>query len=157
MQLLAPPGASSLGQRRRNPLQLPCPSAAASLGLGAAWTGGWGRVYRLSDELRLWACRSVATAVGGAQAGRVGLLLPLCGGGRRLFGSLPPYTELSMPALSPTMSHGNLVAWRVKEGQEVAPGDELAEIETDKATLRWVLPACRSAGHFTAARRPLEC
>lgn len=56
---------------------------------------------------------------------------------RRCFGSLPPHTELTMPALSPTMTHGNLVKWLVKEGQEVAPGDELAEVETDKATLGW--------------------
>jgi pyruvate/2-oxoglutarate dehydrogenase complex dihydrolipoamide acyltransferase (E2) component len=41
-----------------------------------------------------------------------------------------------MPALSPTMSAGNLVAWHVKEGQAVAPGDVLADVETDKATLR---------------------
>lgn len=41
-----------------------------------------------------------------------------------------------MPALSPTMSQGNLVAWHVKVGQEVAPGDVLADVETDKATLR---------------------
>ncbi len=41
-----------------------------------------------------------------------------------------------MPALSPTMTQGNLVKWLVKEGQEVAPGDVLAEVETDKATLR---------------------
>lgn len=45
-----------------------------------------------------------------------------------------------MPALSPTMSQGNLVAWHVKEGQAVAPGDVLADVETDKATLR-----CRMA------------
>lgn len=42
-----------------------------------------------------------------------------------------------MPALSPTMSQGNLVAWHVKEGQAVGPGDVLADVETDKATLRW--------------------
>ena len=41
-----------------------------------------------------------------------------------------------MPALSPTMSAGNLVTWNVKVGQAVAPGDVLAEVETDKATLR---------------------
>ena len=35
------------------------------------------------------------------------------------------------------MSQGNLAAWSVKEGQEVAAGDILAEIETDKATLPW--------------------
>lgn len=42
-----------------------------------------------------------------------------------------------MPALSPTMSQGNLVTWHVKEGQAVGPGDVLADVETDKATLRW--------------------
>lgn len=44
---------------------------------------------------------------------------------------------LEMPALSPTMSQGNLTSWNVKEGQEVAAGDVLALIETDKATLDW--------------------
>ena len=42
-----------------------------------------------------------------------------------------------MPALSPTMSQGNVSSWQVKEGDEVAAGDVLAEIETDKATLEW--------------------
>jgi hypothetical protein len=42
---------------------------------------------------------------------------------------------LQMPALSPTMEQGNIVSWQVKEGDEVAPGTVLAEIETDKATL----------------------
>lgn len=42
-----------------------------------------------------------------------------------------------MPALSPTMSHGNLASWTVKEGDSVSAGDPLAEIETDKATLTW--------------------
>jgi pyruvate dehydrogenase E2 component (dihydrolipoamide acetyltransferase) len=45
--------------------------------------------------------------------------------------------ELAMPSLSPTMSHGNIAAWHVKEGDEVAAGDLLADIETDKATLGW--------------------
>lgn len=42
-----------------------------------------------------------------------------------------------MPALSPTMSQGNLIAWHVKEGQAVGPGDVLADVETDKALLSW--------------------
>ena len=42
-----------------------------------------------------------------------------------------------MPALSPTMSQGNLAAWHVKAGDEVSAGTILAEIETDKATLEW--------------------
>jgi pyruvate dehydrogenase E1 component beta subunit len=40
-----------------------------------------------------------------------------------------------MPALSPTMTEGNLARWLKAEGDPVAPGDVLAEIETDKATM----------------------
>ncbi len=40
-----------------------------------------------------------------------------------------------MPALSPTMEHGRLARWLVKEGDAVRPGDVIAEIETDKATM----------------------
>ncbi len=43
--------------------------------------------------------------------------------------------KILMPALSPTMSEGNLTKWLVKEGDTVKPGDILAEIETDKATM----------------------
>ena len=43
--------------------------------------------------------------------------------------------EILMPALSPTMTEGKLVKWHVKEGDQVASGDVLAEIETDKATM----------------------
>jgi pyruvate dehydrogenase E2 component (dihydrolipoamide acetyltransferase) len=42
-----------------------------------------------------------------------------------------------MPALSPTMKQGNLVSWVKKEGDTVSPGDVLAEIETDKATVEF--------------------
>ena len=45
--------------------------------------------------------------------------------------------ELKMPALSPTMEEGTLAKWLVKEGDEVASGDILAEIETDKATMEF--------------------
>ena len=41
--------------------------------------------------------------------------------------------EIKMPALSPTMEQGTLAKWLVKEGDAVASGDILAEIETDKA------------------------
>lgn len=47
-----------------------------------------------------------------------------------------------MPALSPTMDQGNLVEWTVKEGQQVSPGDSLAEVETDKATMTYVSCCC---------------
>jgi pyruvate dehydrogenase E1 component beta subunit len=40
-----------------------------------------------------------------------------------------------MPALSPTMEEGNLSKWIKKEGDHVASGDVIAEIETDKATM----------------------
>jgi pyruvate dehydrogenase E1 component beta subunit len=43
--------------------------------------------------------------------------------------------EILMPALSPTMTEGNLAKWLKNEGDEVAAGDVLAEIETDKATM----------------------
>jgi len=43
--------------------------------------------------------------------------------------------EILMPALSPTMEKGNLAKWHVSEGDEVAAGDVIAEIETDKATM----------------------
>ena len=43
--------------------------------------------------------------------------------------------EILMPALSPTMTEGNLTKWLVKEGDKVKAGDIIAEIETDKATM----------------------
>ncbi|KAI9071885.1 hypothetical protein K1719_046145 [Acacia pycnantha] len=44
---------------------------------------------------------------------------------------------LEMPALSPTMNQGNIAKWRKKEGDKIAVGDVLCEIETDKATLEF--------------------
>ncbi|MDF1587185.1 pyruvate dehydrogenase complex dihydrolipoamide acetyltransferase [Marinimicrococcus flavescens] len=43
--------------------------------------------------------------------------------------------KILMPALSPTMTEGNLARWLKNEGDEVNPGDVIAEIETDKATM----------------------
>ena len=43
--------------------------------------------------------------------------------------------DIQMPALSPTMEEGTLSKWLIKEGDTVASGDILAEIETDKATM----------------------
>ena len=45
--------------------------------------------------------------------------------------------DILMPALSPTMEEGTLAKWLVKEGDTVASGDILAEIETDKATMEF--------------------
>ncbi|KAK5582949.1 hypothetical protein RB653_004539 [Dictyostelium firmibasis] len=43
--------------------------------------------------------------------------------------------EITMPALSPSMTEGNLVQWKKKEGDQIKAGDVIAEVETDKATM----------------------
>jgi len=43
--------------------------------------------------------------------------------------------QVLMPALSPTMTEGNLAKWLKAEGDQVSSGDVIAEIETDKATM----------------------
>jgi pyruvate dehydrogenase E2 component (dihydrolipoamide acetyltransferase) len=48
---------------------------------------------------------------------------------------LPPHQKLEMPNLSPTMEKGNIAKWMKKEGDSIKPGDILAQIETDKATV----------------------
>ncbi|XP_051916056.1 pyruvate dehydrogenase protein X component, mitochondrial [Hippocampus zosterae] len=50
-----------------------------------------------------------------------------------VFGVAP--LNVQMPALSPTMEEGNIVKWLKKEGEAVAAGDALCEIETDKAVV----------------------
>ena len=45
--------------------------------------------------------------------------------------------ELKMPALSPTMEEGTLAKWLKQEGDTIEPGDIIAEIETDKATMEF--------------------
>lgn len=57
---------------------------------------------------------------------------------RRSFHSSTPQQEtfpVLLPALSPTMTEGTIVSWLVTEGQEVAVGDTLFEMETDKAIM----------------------
>ena len=48
--------------------------------------------------------------------------------------------EITMPALSPTMTEGNLAKWNKKEGDKIKAGDVIAEIETDKATMEVEAP-----------------
>ncbi|KAK4167585.1 putative pyruvate dehydrogenase complex protein [Cladorrhinum sp. PSN259] len=43
--------------------------------------------------------------------------------------------NFTMPALSPTMTEGNIASWKIKEGDKFQAGDVLLEIETDKATM----------------------
>ncbi|CAF5021318.1 unnamed protein product, partial [Rotaria magnacalcarata] len=49
--------------------------------------------------------------------------------------SLPAHKRVALPALSPTMESGTIRSWAKVEGEKIAEGDILAEIETDKATL----------------------
>lgn len=107
---------------------------------------GWGVVAAAGSRQD----GSCSLGSGGARAARVsglerkwsGLFAGL--GGRSLHASsalaqaaLPDHEKLSMPALSPTMSQGNIVAWKKKEGDAVQPGDVYCEVETDKATIEW--------------------
>ncbi len=43
--------------------------------------------------------------------------------------------DITMPALSPTMTEGAVAKWHKKEGDTVKSGDVIAEVETDKATV----------------------
>ncbi|CAH3015314.1 unnamed protein product [Porites evermanni] len=54
--------------------------------------------------------------------------------------SLPPHTNVPLPALSPTMEMGTIVSWEKQEGDELSEGDLLAQIETDKATMDFETP-----------------
>ncbi|XP_020539841.1 dihydrolipoyllysine-residue acetyltransferase component 1 of pyruvate dehydrogenase complex, mitochondrial isoform X2 [Jatropha curcas] len=49
----------------------------------------------------------------------------------------PSHMVIGMPALSPTMTQGNIAKWRKKEGDKIEVGDVICEIETDKATLEF--------------------
>jgi len=43
--------------------------------------------------------------------------------------------EITMPALSPSMTEGVLAKWHKKVGDTIKPGEVIAEVETDKATM----------------------
>ena len=53
----------------------------------------------------------------------------------RCYASFPPHTVVKMPALSPTMTAGNIGAWQKKVGDSIEPGQVLVEVETDKAQM----------------------
>jgi pyruvate dehydrogenase E2 component (dihydrolipoyllysine-residue acetyltransferase) len=54
-----------------------------------------------------------------------------------VIGTLLMPVNIFMPALSPTMEKGHLAKWLKKEGDKIKPGDVIAEIETDKATMEY--------------------
>lgn len=47
----------------------------------------------------------------------------------------PSHVVINMPALSPTMTQGGIVSWSKAVGDELVPGEPIAEIETDKASM----------------------
>ena len=53
----------------------------------------------------------------------------------RTLSSYPPHLIVNMPALSPTMTMGTIGSWLKKVGDKVTPGDSIADIETDKASM----------------------
>ena len=46
-------------------------------------------------------------------------------------------TDITMPRLSDSMEEGTILKWMVSEGDEVEKGQEIAEIETDKANMTY--------------------
>ena len=52
-------------------------------------------------------------------------------------GSIPHMPDVVMPRLSDSMEEGTILKWLKAEGDEIARGDELVEIETDKATMTY--------------------
>ncbi|KAJ3075376.1 hypothetical protein HDU98_008330 [Podochytrium sp. JEL0797] len=58
--------------------------------------------------------------------------------------SFPPHTLMGMPALSPTMTIGNIGTWKKNVGDRVQPGESLVEIETDKALMDF---ECQEEGY----------
>ena len=67
--------------------------------------------------------------------------------------SYPAHTVLGLPALSPTMTSGNVAKYLVSVGDEIQAGDRIAEIETDKATVDFdVQPPCQKHGSANGRR-----
>ncbi|EEH42393.2 pyruvate dehydrogenase complex dihydrolipoamide acetyltransferase [Paracoccidioides brasiliensis Pb18] len=100
-----------------------------------------GHMYRLRDASRygqcsrIWLLSLMFTLILVVHRGR--RQLPAFAALARFYASksYPPHTIISMPALSPTMTAGNIGAWQKKVGDALAPGDVLVEIETDKAQM----------------------
>src|SRR3954465_12244252 len=56
--------------------------------------------------------------------------------------------EITMPQLSDTMTEGTVVKWHKKEGDAVKAGDEIADVETDKATMPYEAPEAGTLAHI---------
>ncbi|KAM7189271.1 pyruvate dehydrogenase complex protein X component, mitochondrial [Rhypophila sp. PSN 637] len=77
---------------------------------------------------------AAACRISSRVAGRA-LRQDVAGRGFRTSAAALAAQNFTMPALSPTMTEGNIATWRVKEGDKFVAGDVLLEIETDKATM----------------------
>jgi pyruvate/2-oxoglutarate dehydrogenase complex dihydrolipoamide acyltransferase (E2) component len=64
-------------------------------------------------------------------------------------------TELLMPGLSDSMEEGTIISWLKADGDEIAKGDELVEIETDKANTTFESPAAGTLTIVAAAGETL--
>jgi pyruvate dehydrogenase E1 component len=64
-----------------------------------------------------------------------------CSGADRRTARITDVTEITMPALSESMEEGTILTWLRADGDEIAVGDELVEIETDKATMSYAAEA----------------
>lgn len=53
----------------------------------------------------------------------------------RGYADFPEHTVINMPALSPTMTEGNIVKWHKAVGDKLEPGESIAEVETDKSAM----------------------
>ena len=67
-----------------------------------------------------------------------------------------PMTEITMPRLSDSMEEGTIVAWLRSDGETIAVGDDLLEIETDKATVAYESPAAGVLAIVAAAGETLR-
>eukprot|EP01122_Echinamoeba_exundans_P007429 TRINITY_DN2294_c0_g2_i1.p1 TRINITY_DN2294_c0_g2~~TRINITY_DN2294_c0_g2_i1.p1 ORF type:complete len:630 (+),score=177.63 TRINITY_DN2294_c0_g2_i1:67-1956(+) len=106
-------------------------------------TPGWVTMVLMRVDPALWKCIEMQLGLGGGVRGLKRAATPRCRSAaqakvRWMHGSLSvaaPQSTVTMPALSPTMTEGNLAEWKKKEGDKISPGDILAEVETDKATV----------------------
>lgn len=105
------------------------------------------------------------TASGGAPAARAAApaaAAPAAAPAAAAKSNYPSHTALAMPALSPTMTAGNIATMKVKVGDKLAPGDLICDIETDKATIGWesqedgYVAAILVKGEQQAPSRPLD-
>eukprot|EP00793_Prasinoderma_coloniale_P004871 PRCOL_00000632-RA len=123
---------------------------AAAAAFAAALSAPPGRARAYADKASLRAglvaaaaaraagtARPAATPIGGSAGAGASFAAGAAQAGGVLPAGLPAHTVMEMPALSPTMESGTLSEWAKAEGDEVAAGDVLATIETDKSSMAW--------------------